>query len=170
MKMKKLLILFAALLCVLPLSAQKMSKEEKAAAAKEAYDAAVKAVEEKAWVIVPTSYYTLDGDIETNDDNSVFLSYERANAFAQGRFLCGNANTNIAEVTEYTVKTDKKGNIKIKMVVNGRQWRGTYQISVRANSNDATINFTPPTGNSRKFDGPLVPLAGANYYKRSNPI
>lgn len=160
----------AAILCALPLSAQKMSKEEKAAAAKLAYDAAVESIEAKAWVIVPTSYYTSDGDVESNDDISVFLSYEKANAFSQGRIICNNNNTNIAEVTEYTVKTDKKGNIKVKMIVNGRQWRGTYQITVRAKSNDATVIYTPPTGTNRKFEGPLVPLSGANYYKRSNPI
>lgn len=161
----------AAMLCVLPLSAQKMSKEEKAAAAKLAYDAALQSINEKTWVIVPQSYTLEDGSFEMNSDDAIFLSYEKDHALCQGWIVGGSNNQGyLADVTTYDVKVDKKGNIKIAMVVSGRMWRGTYKISVRKNSNEAEVIYNPPTGSALRFQGLLVPIVGANYNRRSNPI
>ena len=68
------------------------------------------------------------------------------------------------------MKVDKKGNVKMRIVVNGRFWRGTYTINMKNNGNMADVTFNPIKGNTRKFTGPIVPKAGANYNKRSNPI
>lgn len=168
--MKKIVFMLLVMLVTLPLAAQKMTKAEKEAAAKAAHEAAVKSVESRAFVIVPSSYTLSDGMIENNIDNANFLSCEGKNLFAQGRIVCNNTYTNIVEATEYTPTFDKKGNMKLRIVVTGRMLKGTYLISMRNNTNMADVIFTPQTGDTRKFTGPIVPLKSASYTKRSSPI
>ena len=169
--MKRILLLAAFALCALPLLGQKLSKEERAAAGQARYDAALVAINAKTWVLVPSEYTNPDGEMETNDDNSVFLSSEGDNVFGQGRCVTDNTQNNIGEATKYDVNVDKKGNVKITMIVSGRMWRGTYKISMRKGDNEADVIFNPGgSGTTRRFHGPIVPLAGADYNKRANPI
>lgn len=169
--MRRIAVIIAALLCVLPLSAQKLSKEERAAAAKLAYEAALQSINERTWVIVPQMYTLSDGSFENISDVSVFLSAEGQDIICQGAVVGGNDSQGyLAEATEYDVKVDKKGNIKLRMVVSGRMWKGTYTISVRRDSNNADVIFNPTTGDRKQFSGPIVPLVGATYNKRSNPL
>jgi hypothetical protein len=74
--MKKLVLIAAFVLCALPLFGQKLSKEEKAAEAQARYEAALAALNANAWVLVPSEYTNPDGEVESNDNNSFFLSYE----------------------------------------------------------------------------------------------
>lgn len=168
--MRKFLLISLILLTAVPLAAQKQSKEEKAAIAKAAHDTAVKCIEGNSFVIVPSSYTDKDGIIEPNTDNSNFISYETKNLFMQGNIVCDNKYTNIAEASEYVITFDKKGNLRLRIVVIGRMIRGTYVISIRANTNMADVIFTPQSGTTRKFSGPVVPLNTVNYNKRSNPM
>ena len=169
--MKKIAILAAFVLCALPLFGQKLSKEEKAAQAQARYDAAVQALNEKAWVLVPTEFTDPDGVVVLNDNNDYFLSYERENAFGCNSYITDNRENNIGEVTKYEVNVDKKGNVKVVMSVLGRKWKGTYKISMRKGEHMADVIFTPGgNGTTRRFRGPIVPLAGASYNKRANPI
>lgn len=168
--MKHLLLLSFALLITLPLVAQKQSKEEKAAIAKAAHEVAVKCVEDKSFVIIPSSYTDKDGVIEANTENTNFISYEATNLFMQGEIVCDNKYTNIAEATEYNPAFDKKGNLRLRIVVMGRMIKGTYVISMRANTNMADVIFTPQSGTIRKFSGPIVPVNTTKYYKRSSPM
>lgn len=169
--MKKIAIILAAMLCVLPLSAQKMSKEEKAAAAQLAYESALQSINEKSWVLVPQQYVLSDGSFDQCSDISIFISMENGQAICQGSIVGGNNSQGyLAEATTYDVTVDKKGNIRLKMVVSGRMWKGTYTISVRKNSNYAEVIYNPITGDAKKFSGPIVPVVGATYNKRSNPI
>ena len=170
--MKRFLILAAALMMVLPAFAQKLTKEEKAAQQKALYETMIKALEEKDWAIVPTSYIDDDGVDNQLTDNSIFISYEKTNLFMQGFRVCGNSYTNIAEATEYTFNKDKKGNIKsIIMRVMGRHIQGTYKITLPKvdNGNVVDVIFTPNSGATRKFQGPVVPSKVAGFYKKSNP-
>ena len=153
--MKRSVLILLAMLMVVPSFAQKMSKAEKAAAAKLAYDAAVESINNKTWVIVPDTYALSNGDFETNIDNSNFLSCENGDCFSQGAIVCDNSYTNVSTPSEYTVNTDKKGNVTIRVVVNG--------------NNKADVIFNPTKGTTRRFSGPIVPLAGASYNKRANP-
>lgn len=169
--MKKLALIAALTLCALPLLGQKLSKEEKAAQAQERYDAAMAAINAKAWVLVPSEYTTPEGDVESNDNNNYFLSYEGENVFGCGRFITDNGENNIGEATKYEVNVDKKGNVKITMTVSGRMWKGTYKISMRKGDNEVDVIFNPGgQGTTRRFHGPIVPLANASYNKRANPI
>jgi hypothetical protein len=169
--MRKVAILALFAICALPLFGQKMTKEERAAAAKGRYEAAMTAINEKAFVLVPSEYTDPDGEVLSNDNNSVFLSYEKENAFGQGRCVTDNTNDNIGEVTKYDVVVDKKGNVKITMIVSGRMWKGTYKISMRNGDNEADVIFTPNgSGTTRRFHGPIVPMGAASYNKHAHPI
>ena len=168
--MKKSLILLLTCIFALPLYAQKLTKEEKEAAAKAAYEAAVQCVEQKLFVIVPTTYTTSSGAIEDNIDKANFLSSEGEHLFAQGSIVCGNGYTNLLDATEYTVSFDKKGNMKLKIVVIGRMMNGSYSISLKNNTNVAEVIFTPSSGMTRKFTGPILPPNPADYNKRANPM
>ena len=169
--MRKLALIAALTLCALPLLGQKLSKEEKAAQAQARYDATLAALNAKAWVIVPDEYTDPDGEVVSNDNNSFFLSSEGENVFGCGRFITDNGENNIGEATKYEVNVDKKGNVKVTMSVLGRKWKGTYKISMRKGDNEADVIFTPRgNGTTRRFHGPIVPLAEANYNKRANPI
>ena len=171
-EMKRFFILAVALLIALPNFAQKLSKEEKAAQQKALYETAVKALEEKDWAIVPSSYIDEDGVDNQLTDNSIFISYERANMFMQGWTVCGNSYTNIAEVKEYEMVKDKKGNLKTVIIrVQGRHIQGTYKLTMPKvdNGNMVSVIYTPSSGATRKFQGPLVPSKVAGFYKKSNP-
>ncbi|MBQ6311652.1 MAG: hypothetical protein IJK74_08930 [Bacteroidales bacterium] len=170
--MRKFFILAVALIVALPSFGQKLSKEEKAAQQKALYETAVKALEEKDWAIVPSSYTDSDGISEQLTDNSIFISYEKTNMFMQGFRVCGNSYTNIAEVKEYEMLKDKKGNLKTIVIrVQGRHIQGTYKISMPKidNGNVVDVIFTPSSGATRKFQGPVVPSRVAGFYKKSNP-
>ena len=161
--MRKFLLILVAAMLVVPAF-------EKAAAAKLAYEAALESINNKTWVLVPEYYTTQSGEFESNSNNDNFLSCEGGDCFSQGYICCDNDKTNIATPTEYEVKIDKKGNVKLRIVVAGRFWRGTYSITMKNNGNMADVTFNPTDGKTRKFTGPIVPQAGASYNKRSNPI
>ncbi|MBQ7643716.1 MAG: hypothetical protein IJS84_01670, partial [Spirochaetales bacterium] len=79
---------------------------------------------------------------------------------------------NIAEVKEYEMLKDKKGNLKTIVIrVQGRHIQGTYKISMPKvdNGNVVDVIFTPSSGATRKFQGPVVPSRVAGFYKKSNP-
>lgn len=168
--MKKILLISLIMLFVIPAFCQKLSKEEKAAIAKAAYEKALTSIQSRSFVLVPSQYTDRDGAIQPNTDNSEFFSVEGKDIFIQGRIVCNNNYTNIAEATEYDCTVDKKGNIKLRIIVLGRQIKGTYNFNLRANSNVANVIYTPPTGGTKKFSGEIVPLAEASYNKRSNPM
>lgn len=170
--MKKILLTLCLSAALLPLYAQKqkMSKEEKAAAAQAAYEAALASINSKTFVLVPESFEKSDGTLENNIDDAVFLSAEGSRMFAQGAIVCANSYNNIGEATSYDVKVDKKGNVKAVIVVSGRMWHGTYRITMRKGGNHADVIFDPQGSAARKFSGPIVPLAGAKYNKRANPM
>lgn len=157
------------MLMVLPSFAQKQSKAEKEAAEKLAYEAALESINNKTWVLVPDTYALSNGDFETNIDNSNFLSCEKGDCFSQGAIVCDNSFTNVSTPSEYVVEVNKKGNVTLRIVVNGNYWKGTYKITMRAGNNKADVIFNPIKGTTRRFSGPIVPLAGASYNKRANP-
>ena len=169
--MKKILVIMLALLVAVPSMAQNLSKEEKAAMAKALNQSAVDAINAKAWVLVPSQYQKSDGTLESNIDNAVFVSCEGDKMIVQGSIVGGSNNQGyLVEAKEYNPTFDKKGGLKMRLVVNGRMMRGTYQITMRNNTNVADVIYTPSGKSPIKFQGPIVPLKGANYYKRSNPM
>ena len=170
--MKKILAFIIAVMMVIPSFAQKLSKEEKAAQNQALYETMVKALEENDWAIVPSSYIDEDGVDNQLTDNSIFISYEKTNMFMQGYRVCGNSYTNITEVKECEMVKDKKGNLKSVIIrVQGRHIQGTYKLTVPKvnNGNIVSVIYTPSSGATRKFQGPLVASRIAGFYKKSNP-
>ena len=168
--MKRILFIALFAICALPLFGQKMTKEEKAAAAQARYEAALESINAKTFVIIPSEYLTADGEAVSNIDNNVFLSSEGEQAFGQGACVTDNTYDNVAEISSYEVSVDKKGNVKLLMTVSGRMWRGTYMISMRKGDNVADVIFNPANGTTRRFTGPVVPVVGSDYNKRTHPI
>lgn len=169
--MKKLVILALFACCALPLFGQKMTKEERAAAAQARYEVALAAINAKAFVLVPSEWTDPDGEVQSNDNNSIFLSVEGEQIFGQGRCITDNNQDNVAEATKYEVIVDKKGNVKLIMVVQGRMWKGTYTINMRKGDNQADVIFNPGgSGTTRRFHGPIVPLGEASYNKHAHPV
>ena len=168
--MKRILFIVAFALCALPLFGQKLTKEEKAAAAQARYEAALESIQAKTFVIIPSEYMTSDGEAVTNIDNNIFLSSEGEQVFGQGACVTDNKYDNVGEATSYDVSVDKKGNVKLTMVVSGRMWRGTYKISMRKGDNVADVIFNPVSGTTRRFTGPVTPVVGSEYNKRTHPM
>ncbi|MDO4735657.1 MAG: hypothetical protein Q4B21_01380, partial [Bacteroidia bacterium] len=160
--MKKSILLAMVMMLVMPLFAQKLSKEEKAAIAKAKNEAAMAAINSKAWVLVPSSYTQKDGMIASNIDNSEFISCEGDYMYAQGRIVCDNSYTNQLTPTAYEPKLDKKGNLRFSITVSGRMMRGSYTISMRGNTDNADVIFTPNKGDAKRFSGKIVPLKQAS--------
>lgn len=154
----------------MPMLGQKLSKQEKQALGKAANELASKSIDDRNWVIVPSSYMDSENMSQANTDNSNFISCEGENLFMNGRIVTANKYNNIAEALEYNKVVDKKGNIRLKINVLGRMIKGTYTISIRNTNNVAIVIFTPQGEKSIKFTGELKPLDSSLYNKRSNPI
>ena len=115
---------------------------------------------------------------ETNEAVSKQLSGGKPAIFALNEEKAAEGEVLIAFASSVTdggyegyYNVDKKGNVKLIMVVSGRMWTGTYTINMRKGDNQADVIFTPSgSGTTRRFHGPIVPVAGADYNKRSNPI
>ena len=168
--MKKIIIIALCTMLTLPLFAQKLTKEERKEQQKAAYELAKASIENRDWVIIPTSYIDGEGITQANTDNSNFISCEGENLFMQGWIVADNKYTNIAEATEYNLKVDKKGNINLRIKVLGRMIKGIYTIRMPKNNNKASVIFTPQGESAIKFRGEVVPATSVVYNKRSNPM
>lgn len=169
--MKKILLLLAAFLMVAPVMAQ--TKEEKEAKVKALYENAKDAFDTKNWVIIPTLITDADGNVENNTDAGIFLAFEKTQMFLQGWSVCGNSDTNVAQVSDYIIKTNKKGDITVLFSVLGRKVRGSVVIRMRADGgNVADVVYTPSGSGEtvKRFTGPVVHCGEANYFKRANAI
>lgn len=154
----------------IPVFAQ--TKEEKAAKAKALYESAKDAIETKNWVVIPTEVTDADGNISTTNDASIFVAYEKTGMILQGSAVCGNSDTNLADVSDYKVKYNKKGDMTVMFSILGRKLRGSFVIRIKHDSNNADVIYTP-TGSGqtlKRYSGPLVHTNEANYFKRSNAI
>ena len=81
----------------------------------------------------------------------------------------GEYDVAIGELYHVTT-TQGNGYLKVENA-SRRRWKGSYKISMRKGDNVADVIFTPGgNGTTRRFRGPIVPLAQANYNKRANPI
>ncbi len=164
--MKKVLFLIIAVFITLPIFAQ--SKEEQEAKQNALYEVAKEALEEKDWVIVPNEIGS-----QSSTDQAIFIAYEKSQMIIQGRGVCGNSETNIAEVKDYKIKVSKKGDITLTFRVLGRKIKGSYIVRIKNGSNYADCIFTPAGntgGETLKFRGPLVKTGQSKYIKRSNAI
>jgi hypothetical protein len=170
--MKKILLLLAAFLMVAPpVFAQ--TKEDKDAKIKALYENAKEAFDAKDWVIIPTLVTDADGNVENNTDAGLFIAFEKTQMFLQGWSVCGNSDTNLAQVSNYMIKTNKKGDITVLFNILGRKVRGSVIIRMRADGgNVADVVYTPSGSGEtvKRYTGPVVHCNQVNYFKRANAI
>lgn len=167
---KALLVLMFICLAVSQNFAQN-KKAEKEAAAQALFEKAKATIESKDFVIVPDTYESSTGSIESNVDEANFLAYEGGvNLFLQGSIICGNSYTNKTTVSSFEPKTDKKGNYYLSMQVTGTAIQAKIEISLKKGSNYAEVILTPSKGTIKIFSGEIVPRAQAKYFKRPNVV
>jgi len=156
---------------IAPVMAQ--TKEEKEAKIKALYENAKDALDTKNWVIIPSSITDAAGNVENNTDAGIFIAFENTQMLLQGLAVCGNSDTNIAQVSDYIVKTNKKGDITVLFNILGRKVRGSVIIRMRADGgNIADVVYTPSGSGEtvKRYTGPVVHCNQANYFKRANAI
>lgn len=169
--MKKILILLSLFLLAVPVMAQ--TKEEKEAKTKAVYENAKNAFETKDWVIIPTIITDSDGNVSNSTDAGIFIAFEKTQMLLQGWAICGNSDTNMAQISDYIVKTNKKGDITVLFNILGRKVRGSVVIRMRADGgNIADVVYTPSGSGEtvKRYTGPVVHCNQANYFKRANAI
>jgi len=155
-------------LALISASAQKADKDSIALIK---FEKALADIEAKDFVIIVESYAKEDGSFETNNDNAQFISYEKEFIFLQGMILVDNAHTNKLTVSDYSLETDKKGNVRISMQVTGFYIRAKVEISLKKKAgNYADVIMTPTRGSTRRFSGYVIPTAKSDYFKRSSVI
>ncbi len=146
-------------------------KAEKKAEEQAKYEKAKAAIEAKLFALIPDSYEKKDGTPDVNTDESNFILFEDDGFFyLQGAIIAGNKFTNKTEVTEFDLKTDKKGNLFLKMQVSGSAITARVEIQMRNGSNYADVIITPTSGGSMRFSGEVLPKSEAKYYKRPNVV
>ena len=110
--MKRLFALISVLCLTLSISFAQ-SKAEKEAAAKAIFDKTVALIDAKDFVIVPDSYDSSTGNVETNTDDANFISFEKEIVYLQGMIVCSNSYTNKTSITSYKQELDKKETLEL---------------------------------------------------------
>jgi Domain of unknown function (DUF4251) len=168
--MKRIFIILFLINAALLSCLAQNKKAERDSLAQVKYTKALAAIEAKDFVIIPSTYMTSTGSLETSTDDAVFMSYEKDFVFMQGAIVAGNSYTNKLTVSDYSQVADKKGNIIISMQVKGFYITAKVQINLRKGSSFADVFITPTRGDSRRFSGEVVPRAESKYFKRSGEI
>ncbi|MEZ7884553.1 MAG: DUF4251 domain-containing protein [Bacteroidales bacterium] len=167
--MKRLFALISVLCITFSLSLAQ-TKAEKEAAAKAIFDKTIALVDAKDFVIVPDSYDSSTGSVETNTDDANFISFEKEIVYLQGMIVCSNSYTNKTSITSYKQELDKKGNLRIDMQVKGAAITARVEIFVRKNGNYADVVVTPTQGTTRRFSGEITTRAESKYRKKPNVV
>jgi Ni,Fe-hydrogenase maturation factor len=177
--MKKLVLLLGIVLLISSSveaqdsqSIRKAAKEAKTAAkvaeANAKFVKAVAAIDAKNFVII-VDYYKANGtgQVLSNTDKTNFFSYEKENAFVQGVIFFGETypSSHKLDVSNYTQVVDKKGNIKIQMIVQGTMTRGRVEIFLKKGDNFADVIYTM-RGFKVRYSGEIIPTAESDYFKR----
>ena len=168
----KRLFFFIGLVCFsLTVSFAQNKKADQEAVAKAKFEKAIAAIEAKDFVIIVDTWESPRGTIETNTDNSNFLSYEKELVFMQGSIFFGLTDaTHQMNVSDYNQVVDKKDNIKIEMQVRGSLIAAKIEIFLRSGSNYAYVISYPTKGRSIRFTGEIVPVAESKYIKRAGIV
>lgn len=168
--MKKIILLISLSLIIPSFISAQNKKAERDSLAMVLFNKAVKAIDDKDFVIVVDTYQDADGTFTNNTDLAVFMSYEKEFILLQGSLITNNSYTNKLTVYEYNQSTDKKGNINVTMQTKGFYINAKIEISLRKGNNNADVIITPTRGEVKRFSGKLVPTAESNYFKRAGYV
>lgn len=156
--------------------AKAIKKEKKAAAAAEnekLFDAAVQALNDYSFVMEADKVEFKRGNFAYVSPTTNFVSLDGKHAIVQLSFNTGRAGANgIGGITvdgnasNISIKTDKKGNVRLKMDVMGKAISATVEIKVMKGNNKAYATVYPNfSGNNISFTGVLLPANESSVYK-----
>jgi len=165
--MKKTIILISFTLLLPSFILAQNKKAERDSLAIVLFNKAVKAIDEKDFVIIVDMFQDAGGAFINNTDLAVFMSYEKEFIILQGALIVNNSYTNKLTVYEYNQSTDKKGNVIVSMQTKGFYINAKIEISLRKGNNNADVIITPTRGEVKRFSGKLVPTSESNYFKRA---
>ena len=188
--MRRVLLLMACVLfgTGIALQAQdteKLSKKEIKKATKEArkqaelaenkilYAAAVKALQDNEFVLEADRVEFKRGRNVYVTPSTNFVSFTDGEASIQLSFNTGAAGANgIGGITVegkasgIEMKTDKKGNVNFKMMVQGNAVSASVNIRLQNETNQATVTINPNFNSNRiSFSGTLYPTKNSNIFK-----
>ncbi len=152
---------------------KKAEKETRAAEDKAWHEAAVQAIRERSFVLEADRIEFKRGRFVYVTPSTNFVSLDKDRAVVQLAFNTGYAGPNgIGGITVdglasgVEVNTDKKGNVTIKMMVQGSAISASVFIRMQAGSNQATATVTPNFNSNRiSFSGTLYPTSESNVFK-----
>ncbi|CDC01510.1 uncharacterized protein BN659_01680 [Bacteroides sp. CAG:443] len=156
---------------------QNLSREEKKAL-QEQLDSllaveAVQAINEKAFTLEADRVVFKYGNMAYVNSNTNFVSVKGDNAVVQVAFNIPISGPNgiggvtvDGSVSDYEVKTDKKGNISISMNVMGTGISARVFISLPKGTNHATVEINPNFNSNRMtLEGVILPIEKSNVFK-----
>jgi hypothetical protein len=151
--------------------AQKAAEE---AEMKEWYEAAKEAIENKDFVVEADRLEFKRGNFVYVNSNTNFVSLKDNKASIQLAFT-GNPNsgpngiggiTVDGTISKYEVKTDKKGNITVTMMVQGIAVSASVTLRIPYGSNKCQATVNPNFHNNRvTFDGYMYPTEYSKVFK-----
>lgn len=154
--------------------AKKQARKEAEAAENQAwYQNAVMAVKERSFVLEADRIEFKRGRFVYVTPSTNFVSLDGDRAVVQLAFNTGYSGPNgIGGITVdgnasgVEVTTDKKGNVTIKMMVQGSAISASVFIRMQAGTNRATATVTPNFNSNRiSFTGLLYPTSQSNVFK-----
>lgn len=155
-------------------NAQRQAQKAKEEAEDQAWhQAAVQAIKERSFVLEADRIEFKRGQFVYVTPNTNFVSLDGDHAVVQLAFNTAYAGPNgIGGITVdgtasgVEVKTDKKGNVNIKMMVQGSAISASVTIRMAAGSNKATATVSPNFNSNRiSFTGTLYPTSESNVFK-----
>ena len=178
-------VLFGTGIALQAQTTEKLSKKEIKKAEKEArkqaelaenkilYAAAVKALEDKEFVLEADRVEFKRGRFVYVTPSTNFVSLTDGQASIQLSFNTGAAGPNgIGGITVegkpsgIEMSTDKKGNVNFKMMIQGSAVSASVSIRLQSGTNKATVTVNPNFNSNRiSFTGTLYPTENSNTFK-----
>ena len=175
-------ILLLVFLCVFSIFSQnkdnsQMTKEEKRAIEKQEqqalFYAAEKAIQNRSFVMEADKIEFKRGNFAYVSPTTNFVSLEGDYAMVQLSFNTSRSGANgIGGITvdgkasNIEVKTDKKGNVRLKMDVSGKAISAVVEIKLQKDSNKAHAFVYPNfNGENISFSGTLLPSSESSVFK-----
>ena len=137
------------------------------------YDEAVKAIDDKAFTLEADQVVFKYGEFAYVNANTNFVSVKGDKAVVQVAFNIPVSGPNgiggvtvDGSVSDYEVKTDKKGNLSLSMNVMGTGISARVNISMPKGTNKATVEINPNFNSNRMtLNGVVLPIQKSSVFK-----
>ena len=156
---------------------KKLSREEKKALQEQTNSLfaveAIQAINEKAFTLEADQVVFKYGNMAYVNSNTNFVSVKGDKAVVQVAFNIPVSGPNgiggvtvDGSVSDYEVKTDKKGNLSLSMNVMGTGISARVNISMPKGTNKATVEINPNFNSNRMtLNGVVLPIQKSSVFK-----